>query len=65
MKYKYMNLLQVGSNQLKDFQKVQNYLNLSIKKCQMGNKSSLLSNLNKASQNAMLKYSFNSMLKGN
>lgn len=60
-----MNLLQVGSNQLKDLQKVQNYFNLIIKKCQMGNKSSLLSNLNRASQNAMYKYSLNLMLKGN
>lgn len=52
MKYKYMNLLQVGSNQLKDLQTVQNYFNFIIKICQMGNKRSLLSNLNRAYQNA-------------
>lgn len=52
MKYKYMNLLQVGSNQLKDLQKVQNYFNFIIKICQMGNKRSLLANLNRAYQNA-------------
>lgn len=53
-----MNPLQVGSNQLKDLQRVSNYFNLIIKQFQMGDKSSLLSNLNRASQNAMKKYSF-------